>query len=293
MPPNGLFGPGVALHETRHRAAVGRDGVLQSDAAREPASAAARSRRAADALDDHAEDDVVRVGVLPAFAGREWRLGVEQVREPVLAGPDLVGIRAEVLRELRVELVAHDPAGVRHQMAHGDLRGVREPREPRLLAEELVERVVEAELLLVDHLQRDGRDVGLADAAEQQPVGRLHRRAGASGRRRRPPARSSCRPRARTPRCLRESSPPCAALRTSPGAAAGAGRDAAADAGCCAVPSGTAVSNAQHSDAARSRFRRDSVSASPRAAARAGRSWQSIRRGKPRILRPRQQARLS
>ncbi len=86
VPPNGLFGAGVALHEARHRPAVGGHRVLQSVRLEDALLQLLVVRRSAGPLDDHAEDDVVGVGVFPALARRERRLRVEQIGEPVLAG---------------------------------------------------------------------------------------------------------------------------------------------------------------------------------------------------------------
>ena len=85
---------------------------------------------ARDALDDHAEHDVVGVRVVPPLAGGKRRRGVEDVGDELLRLPDLVGVRGQVFGELLLELVAHQPARVVHEHPDGDVARVRQPREP-------------------------------------------------------------------------------------------------------------------------------------------------------------------
>jgi hypothetical protein len=71
-------------------------------------------------LDDHVEQDVAGVGVLPALAGREvWRVGRGAGNE-LLGAVDVVALLVVLLRRGVSGQVVVDAAGVLEQLADGD-----------------------------------------------------------------------------------------------------------------------------------------------------------------------------
>jgi hypothetical protein len=112
---------GVSLHQTRYAAGVRRHRIVEGQRLQDAVPHRVVVAAAGQSLDDHPEDDVVGIGVLPPLARRERRLRIEQVGNLLLGAPHAVGVGQEVDEELFIELVADNSAGVVHELPHSDV----------------------------------------------------------------------------------------------------------------------------------------------------------------------------
>src|SRR5207244_2369504 len=127
-------------------------------------------RLARDSSDDQAEEDVVRVRVRPALAGREQRLVVRGEPDELLRRPRTGEVAAQVGPEQALVLrVVVEAARVVEELPYGDVLALRDqPGQPPL------DRVVEPELALADELEDDDGHERLRDAADAKAVGDAH-----------------------------------------------------------------------------------------------------------------------
>ena len=121
-------------------------------------------------LEDHPEQDVVRVGIEKPLAGREACLGIEDEGEQLLGAPDSIRLPHGRLPELWGQLVSLHPCLVPQELLdrEGALTG--EAVVPVRILEERSHGRIEAEPTLEHEAQGGRRDVALAHASREQEV---------------------------------------------------------------------------------------------------------------------------
>ena len=146
--------------------------VLELERHEDPVTQLAFETPAGGALDDHAEEDVVRAGVGKTLARPSNRTFGERDAHELARPPEAPRLGQRLAHERRVACIVGQPRPVPEQFSHGDpVAAGDEAGQPAL------DRVTQPNATLVDELEHHDRDERLRDAAYSEAIANMERHA--------------------------------------------------------------------------------------------------------------------